>query len=54
MRKRQLIALFLCILFLAFAGCEKRESLPTEQDAQKALLHTTVVQINFSRLRDAE
>ena len=40
MRKRQLIALFVSILFLAFAGCEKRESLPTEQDAQKALVHT--------------
>jgi hypothetical protein len=40
MRKQQLIALLLGSLLLASAGCVKKESLPTEQDAQSALLHT--------------
>lgn len=40
MYKRQLVILLLGFLFLYSAGCEKRELLPTEQDAQTALLHT--------------
>jgi hypothetical protein len=39
MRKQQLMALFLGILFLVSAGCEKPQSLPTEQDAQKVYEH---------------
>jgi hypothetical protein len=40
MRKPKVMALLLAISLLISVGCEKRESLPTEQDAQTALLHT--------------
>ena len=39
MRKQQLIALLLGSLLLASAGCVKKESLPTEQDAQRVYEH---------------
>ena len=49
MRKQQLIALLLGSLLLASAGCVKKESLPTEQDAQSALLHTINQQMGLDK-----
>ena len=37
MRKTQVMVLLLGISLLTSVGCEKRELLPTEQDAQTAL-----------------
>ena len=39
MRKPKVMALLLGISILISIGCEKRESLPTEQDAQKVYEH---------------